>query len=129
METLYFHKLIIQALSDIARPRDGDPPDERRRFIPATPARRTNSASRPAKSPARGAVWRWRGTFGAVRAKRITRNVVGCVLARTTKPSNTPALKALILRDHPYDEPALWAVEMTDGSESFLTWIDTTATG
>ena len=72
---------------------------------------------------------RWRGTCGAIRAKRIAQRSVGCVLARTAKPSNTPALKNLILRDHPYDEPALWAVEMTDGAESFLNWIDTTATG
>ncbi|MCL3882372.1 divalent-cation tolerance protein CutA [Marivita sp. GX14005] len=40
-----------------------------------------------------------------------------------------PALKAMILRDHPYDEPALWALEIADGSESFLGWIDATATG
>ena len=40
-----------------------------------------------------------------------------------------PALKAMILRDHPYDEPALWTVEMADGSDSFLAWIDATATG
>jgi periplasmic divalent cation tolerance protein len=40
-----------------------------------------------------------------------------------------PALKSLVLRDHPYDEPALWAVEITDGAESFLGWIDATATG
>ncbi len=46
-----------------------------------------------------------------------------------TSAAAWPALKALILRDHPYDEPALWAVEMTDGAESFLNWIDTTATG
>ena len=46
-----------------------------------------------------------------------------------TSATAWPALNGLILRDHAYDEPALWAVEMTDGSESFLNWIDTTATG
>ncbi|SHH83585.1 divalent-cation tolerance protein CutA [Marivita hallyeonensis] len=40
-----------------------------------------------------------------------------------------PKLKDLILREHPYDEPALWVVEIADGSESFLNWIDATATG
>ena len=38
-------------------------------------------------------------------------------------------LKTLILESHPYDEPALWAVEIADGSDSFLDWIDATATG
>ena len=40
-----------------------------------------------------------------------------------------PALKTLILEEHPYDEPALWVVEIADGSDSFLDWIDATATG
>ncbi|WP_292288470.1 divalent-cation tolerance protein CutA [Marivita sp.] len=40
-----------------------------------------------------------------------------------------PALRSLVLRDHPYDEPALWAVEIAAGADSFLDWIDATATG
>ena len=46
-----------------------------------------------------------------------------------TSATAWPALKEMILRDHPYDEPALWAVEIADGSDSFLDWIDATATG
>lgn len=34
------------------------------------------------------------------------------------------ALAAHILKNHPYDEPALWAVPMIHGSASFLAWID-----
>ena len=33
-------------------------------------------------------------------------------------------LAAHILREHPYDEPALWAVPMARGSDSFLGWIE-----
>ncbi len=42
------------------------------------------------------------------------------------KTSDTayPALAELIVREHPYDEPALWAVEMARGSESCFGWID-----
>ena len=46
-----------------------------------------------------------------------------------TSATAWPALKEMILRDHPYDEPALWVVEIADGSDSFLDWIDATATG
>ena len=34
------------------------------------------------------------------------------------------ALAAHILEGHPYDEPALWAVPMVKGSESFFAWIE-----
>ncbi|SIS67935.1 divalent cation tolerance protein [Roseivivax lentus] len=34
------------------------------------------------------------------------------------------ALAALILAAHPYDEPALWALPVERGSESFLKWVD-----
>lgn len=46
-----------------------------------------------------------------------------------TSATAWPALKEMILRDHPYDEPALWVVEIAGGSDSFLAWIDATATG
>ena len=39
------------------------------------------------------------------------------------------ALAAHILDAHPYDEPALWAVTMDKGSESFLRWIDAESGG
>ena len=39
------------------------------------------------------------------------------------------ALAAFVLRHHPYDEPALWAVPMAKGSESFFDWIAAASTG
>ena len=33
------------------------------------------------------------------------------------------ALARHILAEHPYDEPALWAVPMTQGSERYFGWI------
>ena len=39
------------------------------------------------------------------------------------------ALAAHIVKDHPYDEPALWALPMVKGSESFLRWIDAESSG
>ena len=41
-----------------------------------------------------------------------------------TSHASYDALAALIVRDHPYDEPALWAAEMVKGSDSFFGWID-----
>lgn len=38
-------------------------------------------------------------------------------------------LAAHVLDAHPYDEPALWAVEMARGSDSFLRWIDANSGG
>lgn len=46
-----------------------------------------------------------------------------------TSQAAWPKLKDLILQSHPYDEPALWAVEIADGADSFLNWIDATASG
>jgi len=40
-----------------------------------------------------------------------------------TTDATYDALAAHILAEHPYDEPALWAVPMTRGSNSFLDWI------
>lgn len=46
-----------------------------------------------------------------------------------TSAATYDALAAHILADHPYDEPALWAVEVDRGAAPFLKWIDDTATG
>ncbi|EPX75907.1 divalent-cation tolerance protein CutA [Salipiger mucosus] len=46
-----------------------------------------------------------------------------------TSAERYDALAAFILERHSYDEPALWGVEMTHGSPSFLQWIDETSTG
>jgi len=37
------------------------------RFMPAISALRVSDAPSLTRSPARGAVWRWAGTFGAIR--------------------------------------------------------------
>ena len=45
------------------------------------------------------------------------------LLFKTTEAAYD-ALAALILKEHPYDEPALWATPMVKGSESFFGWIE-----
>ncbi|KAJ54173.1 hypothetical protein ACMU_03565 [Actibacterium mucosum KCTC 23349] len=46
-----------------------------------------------------------------------------------TSAEALPNLKARALSDHPYDEPAFWAVEMDTGSDSFFDWIHTETKG
>ena len=46
-----------------------------------------------------------------------------------TSDEGYEALAAHIVKDHPYDEPALWALPMVKGSESFFRWIDTESSG
>lgn len=41
-----------------------------------------------------------------------------------TSEAGYEALAAHILDAHPYDEPALWAMPMAKGSESFFAWIE-----
>ena len=60
------------------------------------------------------AVFRWDGAVQEEPEYRL--------LFKTTEAAYD-RLAALILAEHPYDEPALWAVEMATGSESFLAWI------
>ncbi|MEM9973643.1 MAG: divalent-cation tolerance protein CutA [Pseudomonadota bacterium] len=59
-------------------------------------------------------VFRWEGS--------VQREPEFRLLFKTTQ-SAYPALAAHILDAHPYDEPALWAVPMAEGSESFFAWI------
>ncbi len=59
-------------------------------------------------------VFRWDGA--------VQREPEFRLLFKTTR-SAYPALAAHILAAHPYDEPALWAVPMAEGSESFFAWI------
>lgn len=41
------------------------------------------------------------------------------------KTGRYDALAAFILAEHPFDTPALWAMEMTVGDPEFLDWIRT----
>ncbi|ETX30042.1 divalent-cation tolerance protein CutA [Roseivivax isoporae] len=44
------------------------------------------------------------------------------LLFKTTR-AGYPALAALILKAHPYDEPALWSHVVSEGSAGYLAWI------
>jgi len=65
-------------------------------------------------------VFRWEGEVKDAREYRL--------LFKTTE-SAYDALAAHIHAEHPYDEPALWALPMTKGSESFLAWIEAESSG
>ena len=61
-------------------------------------------------------VFRWNG---AVQSEPEFR------LLFKTSAQGYDRLRLLILDVHPYDEPALWSVEMGRGSSSFYRWIET----
>ena len=42
-----------------------------------------------------------------------------------TSAAGYSALEAHILKEHPYDVPALWSMEMGKGNKDFYAWIDT----
>jgi len=46
-----------------------------------------------------------------------------------TSEAGYDALAAHVLAEHPYDEPALWALPMTKGSARYFGWIDTESSG
>lgn len=50
-------------------------------------------------------------------------------LLMKTSEAAYEALAAHIAEVHPYDEPALWALKMERGSETFLEWIAAESSG
>jgi periplasmic divalent cation tolerance protein len=66
------------------------------------------------------AVYRWEGEVQDETEYR---------LLFKTSDTGYEALAARIVADHPYDEPAVWAVTMDKGSRSFFEWIDAESSG
>jgi periplasmic divalent cation tolerance protein len=59
-------------------------------------------------------VYRWQGAVQHDTEQRL--------MFKTTAAA-APALRALILEMHPYDLPALYALEVTDASPAYAEWV------
>lgn len=64
--------------------------------------------------PAMRSIYRWQGE---------TKDDAECQLLIKTRSARFAALEQLIRQHHPYDEPEIIALPITQGSASYLNWL------